>query len=433
MFNLAFGSVLINEVKNYYAYRILEGNVQRKRYFENTNDTKNVIITPRWFENYIVNNSTVDELKGWIRHTFSYNQSTDAKYYVPIELEQIPRDKMLKWVSYYMYYKSMWQLTKEQLEYSAVVLNKIEYKLKINFSDIEDKSIYFLKFGNNKIQSDYRPKFMSSCLSIIKDVCYFTLNMFGFKSAKLSEFGFSYYHYYNSDKHSNVLFIHGFGFGITPYMTYLLELKKKVNLYVIVIPNISNMEYSNYNIHTHDPKTILPDYELWRSDIKSMIVKHNISSLDCIAHSFGTIIFGILLNDKWIYNKINKKIFIEPVCFIEKSYKIFRYINEPYNTNDMITILFNELIYKDIYLKYTTQRFLYGPEFWQVDYNKLNNNSMVILSEKDQVVPTDELHEKLSDNNIKCIYVKEAKHADLFMSDKYNGVFEVIDDFILNF
>ena len=427
MFGLAFGSVVLNELINYKSYKELEDKAKEKRYY-------NIHVNTHWFEKYLLVDMSPDELKSYIRSMFNYNTTqgtTQGTYYAPMELENIPRDKMLKWTSYNLYYKSMWQLKKEQIEYAANILFKIEEKIKTIFKDIDNDSIYFLKFGNNKMEPTYRPKFVSSSLSIIKDVCYYTLGVFGFTVNKLSEFGFKYFHYKHNTSKKNVMFIHGFGFGIAPYMTYLLHLRKKYNVFVIILPNLSNMEYNNYNMHMHNPKSIFPDYDMWRNDIKKLIIRHNISSLDVIAHSFGTIIFSILLNDPWIFAKVDKKIFIEPVCFIIKSYKIFRYMNEPKEGDYGFTAkVFNELIYKDIYLRYVTQRFMYGPEFWQLDYAKLKNSSLVILSEKDQVVPTDELYEKLSGNSIKCVYVNEAAHADLFMSDKYNGVFDLIDDTI---
>src|SRR5439155_12829079 len=120
---------------------------------------------------------------------------------------------------------------------------------------------------------------------------------------------------------------------------------------------------------------IFPEYDTWRKYIKHILIKNNISRINFIGHSFGTIIMGLLLKDEWIASRTDKKIFIEPVCFIDKSYKSYRYINEPKEGNyNLISKVFNEFIYKDIYLRYVTQRFLYGSEFWIHDYNLLINN-----------------------------------------------------------
>ena len=63
-------------------------------------------------------------------------------------------------------------------------------------------------------------------------------------------------------------------------------------------------------------------------------------------------------------------------------------------------------------------------------YYLLTNNSLIILSEKDQVVPTDEIYEKMKKYNIECIYIKGAYHADMFMTKEYDNTFDHINDFI---
>jgi alpha/beta superfamily hydrolase len=178
---------------------------------------------------------------------------------------------------------------------------------------------------------------------------------------------------------------------------------------------------------------LFPEYGTWRTVFKYIIKKHNLTEVDIIAHSFGTVILGLLLKDKWIQTKIKKKILIEPVCFIDKSYKIYKYIDEPKEGDyGLMGKIFNNIIYKDVYLRYVGQRFLYGPEFWILDYDILKHNSLVIISEKDQVVPTDQLYERMKKHNIKCVYLKDAHHADMFMSNKFDNIFDLIDNFILD-
>jgi hypothetical protein len=41
----------------------------------------------------------------------------------------------------------------------------------------------------------------------------------------------------------NIIFIHGLGFGYVPYFQMLMELSKKYNLFIIVLPDISSYNY----------------------------------------------------------------------------------------------------------------------------------------------------------------------------------------------
>lgn len=421
---LLFGTLVLKEMLHYKFFNKLSSFVQRKKY-------SGALVTDiSWYENYILNELTVDELKIWIRNVFSYNNPSGKSYYVPIEIENIPRNKMIKWVSYNLYYKSLWQLTVEELDYSSNVLQKIETKIDIKFFDISEPNIYFLKFGNNKVECTYRPSIVCSILELLKDTCYFSLYMFDFDKYKIKNTNIVYFHYYNPKNTKTIIFIHGFGFGIEPYLYYILRLKKQYNLIVPILPNISNMEYARTMKEiTYD--NLFPEYNTWRKAFRSIMIKHNIEKCSIIAHSFGTIITSLILKDNWINQRIDRKVLIEPVCFIDKSYKIYRYINEPQEGNyGVISKVFNEFIYKDVFLRYATQRFLYGPEFWITDYDSLSNNTLIVVSEQDQVVPSDEIYNKMRKHNIECIYVKGAYHADMFMSDEFESVFDHVDNFI---
>ncbi|QKF94256.1 alpha-beta hydrolase fold protein [Fadolivirus algeromassiliense] len=422
---LIFGTLILKEMLHFQFFNKLKNFVEKKKYSSTLSTNVN------WYENYILNELSVDELKICIRNVFSYNKPSDKSYYTPIEIENIPRNKMIKWVSYNLYFKSLWQLTPEEIQHASDVLYKIEIKLNIKFYDISNPDIYFLKFGNNKIECSNRPSIICSILELLKDTCYFSMYMFNFDKYKIKNTNIVYFHYHNPNNKQTVIFIHGFGFGIEPYLYYILRLKNKFNLIVLILPNISNMEYARTMKQiTYD--NMFPEYDTWRKAIKSIIIKHNIDSCSIIAHSFGTIIAALLLKDNWINAKINKKVFIEPVCFIDKSYKIYRYINEPQEGNyGIVSKVFNQFIYKDIYLRYATQRFLYGPEFWIHDYDSLANNTLIIVSEKDQVVPSDEIYNRMKKHNIECIYVNGAYHADMFMTNEFDSVFNHIDDFIL--
>jgi hypothetical protein len=431
MAELLLGFLLMKEMTHYSFYNRLLEFVRQKKYFKIEYDKPNPIQN-QWFEKCIMEKLTDDELKILLRNSFSYNTNNHSEYYVPIELSDIPRKKMIKWLSYNIYFQSLWQFKNNEIGYAEKLLDKIEARLDIQFPDIDDNDIYFLKFGNNKIECKYRPTIVRYSLTILKDMCYFALRLTGFQKFYLQNFNITYFYYENSKEKKTIFFFHGLGFGIEPYLYYLLSLREKANLVIIILPNISNMEYlGDIKNITYD--SIFPENESWRIIVKSIVIKHSISRMNFIGHSFGTIIMGILMKDEWILNRLDRKVFIEPVCFYEKSYKTYRYINEPKEGNyGMISKIFNVLIYSDVFLRYATQRFLYGPEFWILDYDELSQNSFVILSEKDQVVPTDELYEIMKSHEIKCVCLKDAYHADMFMSDKYNNIYEEINKFILN-
>ena len=181
-----------------------------------------------------------------------------------------------------------------------------------------------------------------------------------------------------------------------------------------------------------DEDAFFPSYKTLRKDFKEMLKYHNIEKVDVIGHSFGTIMMGILIKDEELAAKFNKKVFVDPVCFIDRSYKIFKYINEQGNSGDgIVNILFNILVYRDINIRYIAQRYLYGPEFWILDFNKLNNNkSLLVLSIKDNMVPSKSIYERCRNYNVPCLAINDAYHADIFLLKEFKDVRNTIKSFI---
>jgi hypothetical protein len=408
-----------------YAYHVRARSfAQEKRYFESPIDNE-------WIENFILEEMQVDELKTWISNSISYSNSTDNKYYSEVPLEKVPRNKMIKWTCYYLFYKSMWQLTTEEINHGEEVLKKIEKKIEITFEDFDDPDIYFLKFGNNKFECKYRPMVAYAGLSILKHIAYAKMRWNGFQMFTMEKSGMTYFYYKNPTVDKNIMFIHGLGIGITPYMTYLTELKKLGSVIVPILPNISNMEHNSL-FSSITEETFFPSYDTLRYDFNKMLDVNEIDSIDVIGHSFGTIIMGILIKSAEFSQKMDKKVFVDPVCFIDRSFKIFRYINEPGNSQDgIVNSVFNLLVYNDLYVRYVSQRFLYGPEFWIMDYTKLNSHdSLLVLSNQDSMVPSNSIYQRCKKYHVQCIRVDNAHHADVFLLEEFRGVWETIKSFL---
>ncbi len=419
------GSLVVGlELLNYISYLRTYNFAKKKRYFDTPVDIQKI-------EDLILDDMDKTELETLIQNSISYNCTNDDKYYSHLPLIEIPRNKMIKWTSYYIYFKSMWQLSDEQIEHSKNVLNKIEEKLGIIFPDKQDPNVYFLKFGNNRLECKYRPSIVYGILNMIKHYSYMNMRWNGLQLYTMERSKMKYFYFKNENSDKNVIFLHGLGLGITPYLSYIRELKETCNLIVPIFPNISNME----NVGTFckmKEENFFPSYNTIREDFKDLLDYHKMRSADVISHSFGTIVLGIMMRDEHLARRLNKKVFMDPVCFIDGSYKIFRYINEQGNSDDSIVNgVFNLLVYNDIYVRYVSQRYLYGPEFWVLDYNQLNNNkSLIVLSTDDNLVPSSSIYERCKKHDITCLMVNNANHADIFLLEELKGVWDTIKVFI---
>lgn len=427
MFSLLAVGFIGLEYINYIYHHSLLKFIQRRKYYDGSH------ISPKWMKNYFLNELSKNDLIKWINNTISYNYSIENKYYTPVPINEIPKKRMLKWVSYNLYYKSLWQLDDNELTYSKKILKSIENKLEIKFKKEDNKDIYFLKFGNNQIDCEYRPLVVYGCLKIAKWIAYSIMRSYGFKKYETTNSNIVYFYYKHKKSKSTTIFLHGLGIGIIPYLSFIKKLTQDSSVIVPIIPNISNLEFTGWS-KVPDHESLFPSYKSWRNDFKDVMIKHDIKKVNIVGHSFGTIVMGILLNDDWINKRVDKRVFIEPVCFIDECYRIYRYINEPFDWHGgLVTKVFNYLVYNDIYVRYVSQRYLYGPEFWILNYKSMENDkNLIILSDNDQLVPSKSIYNNLSEKNISCVMLEDSYHSDVFLQNKYSGFLGSIHEYLTN-
>lgn len=408
------------EATSYIHYLLLKRVVDKEKEYEEQVD----------MEEYILEMDT-QALKELIEKSISYSFSDEKSYYVRVPYEEMPREKMLKWTAYNTYLKPMRKLKEIEKERVREILGKIEEKIGYRFNEIENDKIYFFKFGGNKLETLYRPTIVNGIFTIIKYYTYRILESNGFKKYEVN--GMTYLYYKGEDGRRTTIFLHGLGM-VTQYVNYLLELKKVSDIIVPIMPNISNMEFTSMismmTLSGVMEDKIFPSYDQLKKNIKTVIDNNEIEKIDVVAHSFGTVILGIILKEPELKEYIEKRVLIDPVCFKDKYYKVYRYINEQKNEKGVIASILNLLIYKDIYVRYVIQRYLYGPLYW-IEMEELNRtDDLIVLSERDKIVPTDVLQKKCERYGIEYINILGSGHSDIFVMAKYKENLTMITKFL---
>lgn len=424
---IATGFVTL-ELVNYIYYRKSVNFVNQKTLDDHIDN-----FDKEWIKKFWLVELEPEEIKTWIIKTMCYDNGTNDIDPTIDTFVNIPRSKMLKWLSYHLFFKSFKTLSSEQLADAEIALSMLEDKIQYKFSDgqIEniDKKLYTLKFGSTKINTTYKPLILYTTFGTVKNFSYIYLKHLGFTKHTMNKTNMVYFHYQKPEnKGRTIMFIHGLGFGITPYLGFIRDLTSYADVIVPILPNISNMEFNSiFSGFTND--NFFPHYQTIRDDFYQVINELDLYDITVIGHSFGTIILSVLLKHLEFSKRVNKKVFIDPVCFIDDSHKIFNYIKNPDDKGSMLISLFNNIVYKDVYVRYATQRFLYGPEYWIFDYNSLTNNTIVLLSGEDKIVPALTLYKKLSKYGIPCIYVENAGHADVFNVDEFIDVVDMVKNY----
>ena len=368
-----------------------------------------------WMQQYIINKLNTKELEDMLKKAFSCT--------TPIKniSKSIGYDDVLNWCAYMLYARSMKQLSIAQLSTSNNCVKMIEKKLKINFSVKRNRNLKMLKFGNNDIRTKSKPAVYYGMIKIVKYLLYNVLEINGFKKFVSHKSGVTYFYKVSSRVKTHTLFVHGFGFGIIPYKSFINSLSHDENIIFPILPNISNIEYHSY-FDSLNSDTLFPGRKIWNADFDLLINKFNIKKINLIAHSFGTIILSFAMDYFNKNNKINKIVLIEPVCFIEGSYKIYKYINDPYDQRSkMVSRFVDYIIYQDIYSRHIAQKFMHSSEFWIKNIDNLKTfKHYVVISENDQIVPSKKLKSLFNQKCINYNYINDGYHADLFLFNKYN-------------
>lgn len=380
-----------------------------------------------WIADYLIDNLTTDELMLLVRNYVKNKDDTKI-----VSITDIKYDNAFKFVTFMLFMKSLWQLSSDELAQAKLIMPRFEKKFGIKFEPGLNDQLHLLKFGANKFTTYPKPVLFYTVAGIVKYCSYLMITCYGFKYYRSPLSGMVYFYKNTMKSRDYVLFIHGFGFGPMPYITELYKLSKSQNVIFCILPNISNVTYHSY-FDNLTYEVLFPSYNNLRNDVLNIINEFKIKQLDLIGHSFGTMVMGMLLNDKRIIKYIGSNVFIDPVCFIDGTYKIFRYMDDPIDDQgNFRSFLMTYLIYKDVYVNYVTRRFLYGPEYWITDHNMIKNkNNLIILSENDVIVPSEILHEKLADkDNTEIMMLKNAYHADIILTNNHADALGRINDFI---
>ena len=129
----------------------------------------------------------------------------------------------------------------------------------------------------------------------------------GFKTYYSSSTNLIYLYKINkkSDK-IPVMFIHGFGIGIIPYINNIIEISKDTTIICPILPNISNVYFHplKWNISKND---FFPELNLLFQEFDDILENHKLTKINIMAHSFGTFILSGLMLNTSIRKKLIKR------------------------------------------------------------------------------------------------------------------------------
>lgn len=357
------------------------------------------------------------------------------------DLSDIPIDAFIKFLLSLYFNKSKTQSRYKHLEIVYLDAQRFSKKYNINFTNnLDSDKKKFNRFGQSDIQCSYKPIILSILMLFVKYLGEFLLRLNGFDKYYSYQTNICYWSNFNKPniKITNkvpVMFIHGLGVGIIPYLNFIFTIGKNRNVICPVLPNISNIYFHpfKFNLQKND---FFPSFDVINHEINNIFQLHKIYQCDIISHSFGTFIASSLMLKSSFRARLRKKIFIDPVCFHSNLTKVLKSVDikklekrKSYIMSEMI----HYFIYLDVYVKYATKRNLFSMEFLWGDYSYLDDNTLIYLSGNDAICDSEEIYQDIYKSGFsdKVIWLDEADHGDLFMTNNWNHEMNTLKKFIL--
>lgn len=251
-----------------------------------------------------------------------------------------------------------------------------------------------------------------------------------------------------------LIFFHGIGFGYAPYIKFVDIFDDYDEIILVDMPNIS---YSNTYVDRYPTcdeinDAIMRHIGQYHPELlinnKGRLSVHNVlstsSTLDVCGHSYGSILVSYLMRNRSILNsvKIDRVILLDPVCFLESSYKVtavsmlrfkeylkferdrlFGSIENLWMT--IVRAFLYLFVFGDIETQYLMRRTLFIHEMtfphYLIDRDPDDNDKprvVVILSDKDIFVDHTIVHNNLKNKPIVMKVLENAIHADMILNGK---------------
>ncbi|KAF2650922.1 hypothetical protein K491DRAFT_607956 [Lophiostoma macrostomum CBS 122681] len=205
----------------------------------------------------------------------------------------------------------------------------------------------------------------------------------------------SYWHHpHTSKRRLPILFIHGIGIGLYPYVNFLAELNSEGT-------NDSDGELGIIAIEIMSISFRITGQALGKDEmceeIESILKKHGWDKFVLVSHSYGSVIATHLLHTPRIARKIDSMLFIDPVTFLlhlpDVAYNFI--CRKPTRANEHQLSYFAS---KDMGVSHSLSRRFFWSEniLWKEDLR--NHHVTVVLSGKDLIVNTEAVKKYLTED-----------------------------------
>lgn len=237
-----------------------------------------------------------------------------------------------------------------------------------------------------------------------------------------------WYRPHRSSSKLPILFIHGIGIGVWPYLSFFSDVIKQdpdVGILVLEILPIS--------MRITSPPL---DREAMCSAIQQILDTHSLPRVVVVSHSYGTVITAHLFKSQELSSRIAATLFVDPIPFLLHHPSVaYNFVyRAPRDANEWQLWFFASRD-PDIARALSRHFFWFESVLWKEELE--GKRVVVSLAEKDQIVDTgavrkyltgeDVIHTRWKKDGLEVLFHHDLDHASVFdAKDRWTTLVEVL-------
>uniref|UniRef100_A0A7S3PQ22 AB hydrolase-1 domain-containing protein n=1 Tax=Aplanochytrium stocchinoi TaxID=215587 RepID=A0A7S3PQ22_9STRA len=344
-------------------------------------------------------------------------------WFLGAELEDIKRENAVEWIAWAFFHSEMDELKgiKHAEEQVENIVQLIEDWAKIKLDSGYNSNTTCMRLNLDPVISSHRPLLYYLVTSGVFSVLLkAVLNYEGFTKHKSGSL--AYWHYKptialdtGSKNYPPIVFCHGLGVGVLPYINFILELMKHNpgrEIFLIQLPNIS----MTIKEDVHGSTELVSCIEL-------MLHTWGFDSAHFVGHSFGSVVMAYVCKKR--KEIMAAATFLDPVCFLlckpDVSYNfIYREAEKPTH------LLLKYFVAEELYTAHSLSRYFHWDEciLWPEDLEGIP--TVVGVSANDSVVPSHSVYRYLTayktknkECQIRPMFFKNLGHTECMWPHNY--------------
>lgn len=238
-------------------------------------------------------------------------------WFLGTPIAEIPRDNLREFYAWAFFTRQPKELDAQQEEMMNSFIVECERRFHWNFKPGYDAQIKAIRINFDPIKVWYHPLSYYACVWALLYGSRQYMRVLGFTHSYGSG-GLPFFHKGPPDKpgvlitdgavapHEKkipIIFIHGLGPGIAPYLRFLRRLAASYECFVIELPDISQAGVE---------KSLA--FQEMANALATMLEAHGHTKACFIGHSFGTFVMAWV--SRWRPDIVEKALFLDPVCFL---------------------------------------------------------------------------------------------------------------------